>query len=500
MRKSTLHFAVLSAVVMLIAVQVISYAHRLYTINQVGAMAERSNAALAQIVANATMPDFQALAAAASPAGGALATPDSGESTESPALADLRAKALQLISNSPVARLDILDRDRHAVFSTDASSIGQVSGDAAAFQQAWSGQIGSRMIRGDRDIVTSYVPAFDPAKPGQAEAVFQISSDVTADFAELDFYHRQVMLLVWLTFAVTYIGLIWIVSQTNRGALRQNEANLKLAAAVARSEAANQSKSDFLAAMSHELRTPLNAVIGFSEIMKSELLGPMSVPAYRDYVTNIHDSGTHLLSIVNDILDMAKTETGSVPLDREEFGLKEMLEQTVSMVEERAASAGLTIGLDLAPELGAMVSDKRRLKQVMLNLLSNAIKFTPSGGSITVTARRILDKVALEVADTGVGISEQDMPVAMAPFGQVDSSLARKHEGTGLGLPLAKKFVELLGGSFHIDSKPGEGTRVGMTLPVTRPAPGDMPRPPEAPARIQPRLKNPHRRFRVASS
>jgi signal transduction histidine kinase len=249
--------------------------------------------------------------------------------------------------------------------------------------------------------------------------------------------------------------------------------------------------------MSHELRTPLNAIIGFSEIMKSELLGPVAVPAYRDYVTNIHGSGTHLLSIVNDILDMAKTETGNVALDREEFGLKEMLEQTVAMMEERAAAAGLTINLNVAPELGTVVSDKRRIKQVMLNLLSNAIKFTPADGTVTVTARRILNKVALEVADTGIGISEQDLPTAMAPFGQVDSSLARRHEGTGLGLPLAKKFVELLGGTFHIESKPGEGTRVGMTLPVAPPAPGETP-PAETPVRAQPRAKNPTRRFRVA--
>ncbi len=171
----------------------------------------------------------------------------------------------------------------------------------------------------------------------------------------------------------------------------------------------------------------------------------------------------------------------------------------MAMVEERAASAGLTVRLDAAPELGTMVSDRRRIKQVLLNLLSNAIKFTPAGGSIIVTARRILNKVALEVADTGVGISEQDMPTALAPFGQVDSSLARKHEGTGLGLPLAKKFVELLGGTFHIDSKPGEGTHVGMSLPVAPPAPGEMPPPAEAPVRVPPRVKNPSRRFRVAA-
>ncbi|MGA3305565.1 MAG: HAMP domain-containing sensor histidine kinase [Stellaceae bacterium] len=489
MRKPTLTFAVLSAVVMLIAVSVISYAHRLYTINQVGAMAENNNATLAQIIANATLPDFQALTAASEF--------DSGGDKANPAYADLRSKTLKLIANSPVVRLDILNRDQHAVFSTDPDAIGKISGDEAAFQQAWSGRVGSYMEGGEREIVSSYVPAFDPASPGQVVTVLQIESDVTAYFAELNSYHQRVMLILWVTFAVTYCGLIWIVSSTNRAAARQNEANLRLVAAVARSEAANQSKSDFLAAMSHELRTPLNAIIGFSEIMKSELLGPVAVPAYRDYVTNIHGSGTHLLSIVNDILDMAKTETGNVALDREEFGLKEMLEQTVAMMEERAAAAGLTINLNIAPELGTVVSDKRRIKQVMLNLLSNAIKFTPADGTVTVTARRILNKVALEVADTGIGISEQDLPTAMAPFGQVDSSLARRHEGTGLGLPLAKKFVELLGGTFHIESKPGEGTRVGMTLPVAPPAPGEMP-PAETPVRAQPRTKNPTRRFRVA--
>ncbi len=495
MHKPTLTFAVLSAVVMLTAVLVISYAHRLYTVNQVGAMAERNNAALAQIIANATLPDFQALTAATA----ADEARDSSDIAANPAYADLRDKALKLIAGSPVTRFDILDRDGRAIFSTEPSATGRTDGNDAAFQQAWSGRAGSRMEEGARDIVASYVPAFDPAEDSQVVAVFQIDTDVTADFAQLETYHRGVMLLIWVTFAVTYCGLIWIVLRTNRTAARQNEANLKLAAAVARSEAANQSKSDFLAAMSHELRTPLNAVIGFSEIMKSELLGPVAVPAYRDYVTNIHDSGTHLLSIVNDILDMAKTETGSMPLDREEFAIKEMLEESVSMVEERAGSAGLAVHLNVAPELGTMVSDRRRIKQVLLNLLSNAIKFTPAGGSITLTARRILNKVALEVADTGVGISEQDMPTALAPFGQVDSSLARKHEGTGLGLPLAKKFVELLGGTFHIDSKPGEGTHVGMTLPVAPPAPGEIPPAADAPVRTQSRIKNPSRRFRVAT-
>jgi signal transduction histidine kinase len=153
--------------------------------------------------------------------------------------------------------------------------------------------------------------------------------------------------------------------------------------------------------------------------------------------------------------------------------LKDVLDQSAAMMEERAAAAGLSLTLDVPAEIGTVISDKRRLKQILLNLLSNAIKFTPAGGKVTLTARRILDKVAIEVADTGVGIAEEDMPTALAPFGQVDSSLARKHEGTGLGLPLARKFVELLGGSFHIESRKGAGTRVGLMLSVSRPELGD---------------------------
>ena len=315
--------------------------------------------------------------------------------------------------------------------------------------------------------------------PGRRDEFVRIMRDngVVEDFESA--VYRRDGTVIWITETCrevrTSTGRLLYYEGTVEDITGRKRREEELRAAKVAAETANRAKTEFLATMSHELRTPLNAIIGFSEIMKSELLGPVAVPAYRDYVTNIHGSGTHLLSIVNDILDMAKTETGNVALDREEFGLKEMLEQTVAMMEERAAAAGLTLNLNVAPELGTVVSDKRRIKQVMLNLLSNAIKFTPADGTVTVTARRILNKVALEVADTGIGISEQDLPTAMAPFGQVDSSLARRHEGTGLGLPLAKKFVELLGGTFHIESKPGEGTRVGMTLPVAPPAPGEMP-------------------------
>jgi signal transduction histidine kinase len=475
MRKPTLTFAILSAVILLIAGSLISYADRLHAVTQQSEAAERDNAVFARVFANGASAELKDLIASSGGADAAVLRLD-------PTVAVLRERAEQAMRGSTVTRIDIVDRAKRTIFSTEPAAIGAVNPNEPGIAQALDGHVGSRMIEPGagssdtppaHDVVTSFAPIADPGSPAQVETVLAVSSDVTSELDELEQFHHDMMLVIWVAFAGIYLGLVWIVWRSNRAASRQHETNIKLAAAIARSEASNQSKSDFLANMSHELRTPLNAIIGFSEIMKSELLGPVTVPAYRDYVGNIHDSGVHLLSIVNDILDMAKAEVGSVPFEREEIDLKDVLDQSAAMMEERAAAAGLSLTLDVPAEIGTVVSDKRRLKQILLNLLSNAIKFTPAGGKVTLTARRILDKVAIEVADTGVGIAEEDMPTALAPFGQVDSSLARKHEGTGLGLPLARKFVELLGGTFHIESRKGAGTRVGLMLSVSRPELGD---------------------------
>ncbi|WP_162913134.1 PAS-domain containing protein [Rhodospirillaceae bacterium SYSU D60014] len=245
----------------------------------------------------------------------------------------------------------------------------------------------------------------------------------------------------------------------------------ELMAAKDQAELANRAKTEFLANISHELRTPLNAVLGFSEIMKDELFGPVGCEAYRGYVQDIHLSGSLLLELINDILDLSKIEAGKFELNEEHVELDELFASVLRIIRERAQAAGLSITVDIEPGLPAVRADKRALKQILLNLLSNAVKFTPSGGSITLKADRDSDgALRLSVMDTGIGIATEDIPQAMSVFGQVDSTLARKYNGTGLGLPLSRALTELHRGSLQLASQPGIGTAVSVCLPPERAA------------------------------
>ncbi len=239
----------------------------------------------------------------------------------------------------------------------------------------------------------------------------------------------------------------------------------------AREEAdrANRAKSDFLAQMSHELRTPLNAILGFSEIMQHEMFGPVGNARYRDYANDIHVSGAHLLSIINDILDLAKAEAGKQELQEDRMSVVETVTACVRLMGERATNAGVGLENNVPPDLPDLHADERKVKQVLLNLLSNAVKFTPPGGRIAVDARIDDDgTMQVEVSDTGIGMSVADIPKALAPFGQIDSRLARKYQGTGLGLPLVRALTDLHGATLNIVSAVGQGTTVVVTFPACR--------------------------------
>lgn len=249
--------------------------------------------------------------------------------------------------------------------------------------------------------------------------------------------------------------------------IQTREENLRTAQRQA--EMANRTKSEFLAAMSHELRTPLNAILGFSEIMKNELMGPLGTPEYRDYAGDIHDSGTHLLEVINDILDISKIEAGKLELKEEQVSVNDLITKSVRLMKERAENAGLDIAIEIEPGLPLLFVDPRLVKQSLINLLSNAIKFTPQGGHVTVrTMKEDGGAIAMAVSDTGIGIAAEDIDHVLVPFGQVDSSLSRKYEGTGLGLPLVKSFIELHGGTLTIDSAIGLGTTVTIRFPAER--------------------------------
>jgi two-component system cell cycle sensor histidine kinase PleC len=255
--------------------------------------------------------------------------------------------------------------------------------------------------------------------------------------------------------------------------------NLELIAARDEAEYANRAKSQFLAVMSHELRTPLNAIIGFSEIMFAELYGPLGDKRYKQYVQDIHGSGGHLLSIINDILDLSKIEAGQAELNEEEVDLAALTTAVARIIQERAATAGLTFHAESGAGLPWVRADRRALKQILLNLLSNAVKFTPKGGEVGLRMAVDADRgLRMIVYDTGIGIDPQDIPRAMAAFGQVDASWSRRYEGAGLGLPISRALIRLHGGTLDLESQPGMGTTVTVRLPPGRVGPLPQPKPP----------------------
>ena len=231
--------------------------------------------------------------------------------------------------------------------------------------------------------------------------------------------------------------------------------------------AANRHKSEFLTNMSHELRTPLNAVIGFSEVLEQGMVGALT-ERQVEFVRDIRESGRHLLALINDILDLAKVESGRMELDRSEYSLPESLRSALALVRERAARQRIELSLDVAEGVGAIVADERKVRQVVLNLLSNAVKFTPDGGRVTLAARLAGEEIAISVTDTGVGIAPQDQEAVFEEFRQVGADATRRQEGTGLGLALARRFVELHAGTLRVQSTPGAGSTFSFTLPLGR--------------------------------
>lgn len=234
-------------------------------------------------------------------------------------------------------------------------------------------------------------------------------------------------------------------------------------------EAASRTKTEFLANISHELRTPLNAVIGFSEIMTGQMFGPLGHPSYMEYAHDIHESGSHLLDVINDILDVSKAEVGKLELDEETVDLEQLGRASVRLVMPRAEAAKVTVAFEPGIDIPLVEADQRRMKQILLNLLSNAVKFTSEGGAVTLALQMAEDgSPELAVRDNGIGMGAKDIERALEPFAQLDSRLSRRFDGTGLGLPLARKLTEVHGGMLSIESEPGAGTTVTVRLPASR--------------------------------
>lgn len=272
-----------------------------------------------------------------------------------------------------------------------------------------------------------------------------------------------------VTTAGRYAGVATALSLLQLNLVRTERRNREAEEARHAAESANRSKSRFLAIMSHELRTPLNAIIGFSDLIRNQSLGPLQPVKYREYAEDIHVSGQNLLAVINDILDMAKIEDGKMVLFEEAIDLGEQIAGALRFVAERARQGQVALDREVAPGLPALFADQRSIRHILLNLLSNSIKFTPGGGRIAIRADRTRDRgLELMVADTGIGMSPEHLAIALTPFGQVANEYTRRHDGTGLGLPLVKSLADLHGAHMEIESALGQGTRVRIAFPPER--------------------------------
>ncbi|MFV9861170.1 MAG: sensor histidine kinase [Rickettsia aeschlimannii] len=314
----------------------------------------------------------------------------------------------------------------------------------------------------EASFVTSYIPVIDNNLGLPVDAVFEINTNITSQWQNITSLEQK----VFITFIIIFIIFCTIIiSNTNYARQiieEQLETNRNLKAQIVKAEKTSSSNTKFLANISHELRTPLNAIIGFSEILMSERDAEKS----KNYIKDINDAGKHLLSMINDILDLSKASADKLKVDSIDLDLNKLISSSLILVKSRADQAEVALISRLPKEHVVIKADPKRLRQVFLNLLSNAVKFTNSGGSFTIELEKdeLAKLVYIKVIDTGIGIEEKDIPKTLSVFGQIDSELSRKYEGTGLGLPLTKKLVELMNGKFDLQSKINEGTTITITF------------------------------------
>ncbi len=288
--------------------------------------------------------------------------------------------------------------------------------------------------------------------PVQPIAMVNLACEIALVSAPIIFYARDV------------------IAQLNTSRAIMDGMSRRLRVSVEQAQEANRAKSAFLANMSHELRTPLNAIMGFSEVMMDQHLGPLDNPRYLAYSADIHASGRYLLGIINDILDLSKIEAGKMSLESaEEFPLRQAVEGSLCICRTLGEKFGVRIESDLPPEDVQLLAVERMIRQILINLVGNAIKFTPAGGCVTIAGDMTAGGgYALTVQDSGIGMTAEEIHKALTPFGQVENKMTATHNGTGLGLPLAKAMLELHGGTLDITSAPGRGTCLTLNFPADR--------------------------------
>lgn len=422
---------------------------------------------------------------------------------QAPEFVAIDTQVRRVVAGLPVLMINIWDPNGITVYSSDPHELGAelgnqpdmfyaaIKGNTVSIVTNWAVFEGIGGEVTNRDIVESYLPV--RAADGAVQGVFELYSDMTDRLAEIDRTSNRLLTGLLAAFSTLYVGLLLVVRRAER-ILRQQYVNLEesreavraknrqledeigvrarmeraLRQARDQAESASRAKSQFLASMSHELRTPLNAVIGFSEIIADEVLGPVAPVRYRDYAQDIRNSGRHLLALVSEVLDLAEIEAGSVRLEPTAFDVAELVNEAVHAVQPWAVENGNTVLVDCPPSLGNMTCDRAKLQGILASLLDNAVCCTRDG-RIAVDAWREGSNgrghVAFRVRDTGTGMDRRRIDEVFEPLAQHDAFVSRAFEGAGLGLAVSRQMCRVLGGSIEIDSDPGEGATVTVRLP-----------------------------------
>jgi signal transduction histidine kinase len=474
-------FAIFSGPLLVGAGLLMAVMNHIWYVEGIERAAERYNVALARVLSNVVWPQFRA---------DILAPRDAGEQSgrNEAWRAALTQEIAALARDTAVVKIKLYRADGSTAYSTDSTETGEDGDDNSGFLAAINGEVESELefedeingfdkVVSDRNTVSSYVPIFDKDDPRKVVAVFEIYDDITALLAQFRDAEKRTSLFVASLFVSIYACLIMIIGRSELAAKRHYENGLRLADAAARADAASTAKSEFLANMSHELRTPLNAIVGFSEVMKNGLLGPVTPRPYAEYVRHIWAAASHLTDIIGNILDLSKIDAGKVTVEKARVALPETVVLVCGMMQDKASQRGITLTQEIDPSLDTIVTDPVKLRQILLNLLSNAIKFTNRGGRVALRVDRAGAMVEFAIRDTGIGMDDAEIKIAMSPFGQIESPFSRIHEGTGLGLPLTQRLVTLIGGRLEISSQKSVGTLVTVTLPAEEPASLPDPRP-----------------------
>lgn len=475
----TRRFALLGLPIVVLTAALLIGTYRYVVLFNLQTSTEGVAASMAQIFANTLWSDFRPLLDGGAGMGAEAVRAD-------PSTRALDGVVRRLTAGTKVAKIKIYAPSGFTLYSTDPAQIGEDYSERPLFRTALYGGTGSNLSRKDRfaaidgprsdvAILESYVPARSPENPDRILSVMEIYTDVTELEAQLLGRPevRGAMLTILMVLIAAFAGQIWVLRRAEDRLVQEHARRLKASAELSIVDQASRAKSAFLANMSHELRTPLNAVIGFADVLRSQMFGPIGQPRYVEYADDIHKAGRHLLDVIDDVLDLAKVEAGKVELDIRPTDPAAVIASALDMLGPEAARLRVAIRRALDTPLPLIATDAGKLRQIVLNVASNAVKYTRPGGSVTVRADVEPDGAAarISISDTGVGMSASDIALALTPFGRVQGELGSHRGGTGLGLPLTQSFVHLLGGDLDIASTPGVGTTVTVRIPTT-PIPG----------------------------